>query len=238
MNPIQAELLARSAWSVRIVKRASIGVAVFALLACASEIPAPSWQLNAYGAAERGVQAYFEGRERTEESDFAQARLELARTGDPAQMARLELLRCAAQLASLVVQSCAGFAPLARDSTAAERAYAQYLEGASLTAGEIDLLPSAQRAPATAAPMQLANILSVQKDPLARLVAAGAVFARGDASPAIVQVAVDTASAQGWARPLLAWLGVQLRLAEAAGTKDDADRIRRRIYLIVQGAVR
>jgi hypothetical protein len=69
-------------------------------------------------------------------------------------------------------------------------------------------------------------------DPLSRLVAAGALFQSGRASPAVVAQAVDTASAQGWRRPLLAWLGVQARLAEQASDADGAARIRRRIQLV------
>jgi hypothetical protein len=44
--------------------------------------------------------------------------------------------------------------------------------------------------------------------------------------------AVDTASAQGWRRPLLAWLNVQLQRAEKAGDAQEADRLRRRLALV------
>ena len=66
----------------------------------------------------------------------------------------------------------------------------------------------------------------------ARLVAAGVLFQAGRASPDLLALAVDTASAQGWRRPLLAWLGVQARRAEAAGAVDEAARIRRRMALV------
>jgi hypothetical protein len=67
-------------------------------------------------------------------------------------------------------------------------------------------------------------------------VAAGVVLRTGQADPQVLQLAVDTASAQGWRRPLLAWLGVQLKLAEQRGGGDDADRLRRRIALVGGGA--
>jgi len=44
--------------------------------------------------------------------------------------------------------------------------------------------------------------------------------------------AIDIASAQGWRRPLLAWLGVQEKRAEAAGDREVLERIRRRIALV------
>jgi len=69
-------------------------------------------------------------------------------------------------------------------------------------------------------------------DPLARLIAAGVLLRQGRASPAVVAQAVDTASQQGWRRPLLAWLGVQQRLAQQAGRPEDAARLRRRMDLV------
>ena len=51
----------------------------------------------------------------------------------------------------------------------------------------------------------------------------------------MIAVAVDPAASQGWRRPLLAWLGVQLRLAEQAGAIDETQRLRRRIALVQGG---
>jgi hypothetical protein len=70
---------------------------------------------------------------------------------------------------------------------------------------------------------------------LSRLVAAGVLFETNRADPQVVQIAIDTASAQGWRRPLLAWLSVQLKRVEAAGANDEAQQLRRRIA-IVEGA--
>jgi hypothetical protein len=68
-------------------------------------------------------------------------------------------------------------------------------------------------------------------DPLARLVAAGALFKAGRIVPADIVAATETASSQGWRRPLLMWLGVQFKRAEAAGDVAAIERIRRRIAL-------
>ena len=69
-------------------------------------------------------------------------------------------------------------------------------------------------------------------NPLARLVAAGVLVRRGATNRAAIEVAVDTASDQGWRRPLLAWLTLQRTLAEQAGDTAAADRLRRRIELV------
>jgi hypothetical protein len=46
-------------------------------------------------------------------------------------------------------------------------------------------------------------------------------------------VAINTASAQGWRRAVLAWLNVQLQRAEQAGDTAEAERLRRRIKLAI-----
>ena len=189
------------------------------LAACSSGPKQPDWQLEAKGSTDRAVAAYLEGNTRVEAVEFTRARSEISSTGNMALMAKVELLRCATRVASLVFESCTGFEKLRQDTAPAERAYADYLMG-TLQPQDAALLPSSQRAPGADA------------EPLSKLVAAGARFRAGNASPALIQQAVDTASAQGWRRPLLAWLGVQAALAEKAGALEEAARLRRRIALV------
>ena len=210
--------------------KASIVALLAALLAgCANRPQAPDWQGNAKSATERAVAAYLVGNTRVEAAELASARAEVSRTGRVDLLARVELSHCAAQVASLVFAPCAAFEPLRADAAAPERAYAEYLLGkltpAAATSADAALLPEAHRGVAPAA----------ITDPLARLIAAGVLFEAGQADPPLIALAVDTASAQGWRRPLLAWLGVQLARAEQAGAVDEADRLRRRVAL-VQGS--
>jgi hypothetical protein len=71
-------------------------------------------------------------------------------------------------------------------------------------------------------------------DPLSRLVASGVLMRSGRASPPVIAGAVEAASAQGWRRPLLAWLGVQAMRAEQTGDAQEAQRIKRRIALVTE----
>ena len=50
-------------------------------------------------------------------------------------------------------------------------------------------------------------------------------------APELLVLAAETASAQGWRRPLLAWLGVAAQRAEQAGAAEEAQRLRRRMAL-------
>ena len=209
-------------------------LAATALLAACSSTPLPpDWQLQAKPALEGAVSAQLQGDSRVAQREFERARGLLARTGQPALLARGELMRCAAQVASLDFAPCDGFERLRADTPAAEQAYADHLAGRALPREAIELLPPPQRAAASAiASKGPAPSLQSVDDPLSRLIAAALLFRAGQADPATIALAADTASAQGWRRPLLAWLEVQARLAERAGANDEAQRLRRRIAIV------
>jgi hypothetical protein len=199
---------------------------IVVLAACSSNPPAPDWQMNAKSASERSTAAYLAGNARIDAAELVRARAEVARTGRADLLARVELAHCAAQVASLVLEPCGAFEALRVDVAAPERAYADYL-AAKLAAANAVLLPEAHRAVANN-PAALQGI----NDPLARQVAAGVLFASNRADPRVIEIAIDTASSQGWRRPLLAWLNVELKRAEAAGATSDAERLRRRIAIV------
>ena len=202
-----------------------------ALWGCSSTPPPPDWQLNAQGSAQRAVDAWLSGDSRIADAEWRVAERETRRTADPTQLARLALLRCAAQVAALDGAPCAEFAPHAADAAAPEPAYHRYL-AAQATAADAVHLPEAQRPLVALDAAALQAQLPKVSDALSRLVAAGVAFRRGQASPAVVAVAVDTASAQGWTRPLMAWLLVQRDAALQAGQTEEAARIERRLALL------
>jgi hypothetical protein len=210
------------------MRRASIvGLAAAALLAvaCASGPPTPAWQLDAASAADDAVQAWLDGDARVEAQAAARMREAIGRTGRTALLARAELLRCAARVAALQFETCTAFETLRADAEPADLAYADYLAGRPVA--DAAALPAAQRAALQGGSAALAGI----DDPLARLVAAGVLLRAGRADPALLQQAADTASAQGWRRAVLAWLGVLKARAEAAGDTAEAARLQRRIDL-------
>lgn len=206
-----------------------LAVVTTLLAGCGNKPRTPDWQMNAHDSLERYVTAYMTGNARVEAAEFERARNALSATGQAGLVARAELTRCAARIASLVVQPCEGFETLRADAPAAERAYADYLAG-RIAPADVPLLPAQHRA--VAAGQGDAAALGAIEDPLSRLVAAGVLFRSGRASPQVLVLASDTASAQGWRRPLLAWLGVQAQRAEQAGATEEAQRLRRRIALV------
>ncbi len=209
------------------------GIVATSLVACAAAPPPPDWQIEAHGAIERAVAAYLDGNTQVEAAEAARAHHAAAATGRPSEVARIELVRCAARAASLEFGPCTGFEPWRADAAPAERAYADYL-AALATPAQAELLPPAQRDATAATAQASAQALAAIADPLSRLVAAGVMLESGRASPAAIALAADTASAQGWRRPLAAWLGVQRDLAERSGDRSEAARLQRRIDLALQ----
>jgi hypothetical protein len=232
--------------------RAALLIALATGLAgCAGGPPVPAWQSQAESAAARYQRAVLEGATGAAQAEFNRARNALTATGDETQVAQVELLRCALAVASLAGGACPGFETLRADSTPAQRAYADHLAGRVLSAAEVGLLPAPQReagavlarlaagSPAPGAPAvpqaradAVAAALARMEDPLSRLVAAGVAMQAGQGSARLLQLAVDTAAAQGWRRPLLAWLQAQALLAERTGDAQVAQRARARLRLV------
>lgn len=176
------------------------------MAACSNNPPVPAWQQNAFDSMQVFQQLYLNGDTAGADTEFKRARSELTATGRADLVARAELIRCAAQVASLVFEPCKGFEPLRQDAGAVERAYAAYLEG---------------RGPHAAT-----------NEPFSRLVAYGVQMRTASIDPLGIANAVEISSSQGWRRALLAWLGVQLKRAEQAGDSETATRLKRRIELV------
>jgi hypothetical protein len=207
---------------------AALSVAAL-LVGCAGASPAPEWRLGAQGSLRSFESAFLRGETRVAEQAFTHARRELASTGDAELVARAELTRCALRVASLEFDDCPGFVPLAQDAGAAARAYAAYI-GGRWQGIDATLLPTRHRA--VLARGGDGGALDAIEDPVSRLVAAGALFRVGRSAPSDIVAAVETAATNGWRRPLLAWLGVQEKRAQAAGDAQAAAAIRRRIELV------
>ena len=180
---------------------------MIALLAGCGSGPQPAdWQLNAVQAMQAFERHYLLGSTAAAEAEFILARRELARTGRADLVARAELRRCAVRAASLEFDECPAFEALRAAAGPEELAYRNYLDG-----------KGAHQA---------------TDEPISRLVAAAVQLKTGQLAPAGIAAAVELASAQGWRRPLLAWLGVQAKRADDAGDAETAARIRRRMDLI------
>ena len=205
-------------------------ILMFGFVGCAStDMPPPDWQLNAHSSLKNSVTAYLVGNIKTADLEFARVRTEIASTGRTDVLARVELVRCAAYVASLEFKDCTAFQKLLNDAADSERVYADYLAGRWVDLNTA-MLPVQHRGVVAGEDEALSSI----EDPLSRLVAAGVLFKLGRTTPELVTLAIKTSSDQGWRRPLLAWLGVAIRRAEKLGNDEEALYIQRRIDLVTE----
>jgi hypothetical protein len=199
------------------------------LVGCASGPLTPDWQMNAHAALTASTSAFLEGNTRLADAELARSRAEIARTGRLDLLARAELTRCAALVASLEFGPCPAYEALDRDAGPAERAYADFLAG-HWSALDAAALPPQYRA--LVASKGEASAFAAIQDPLSLLVAAGVLLRMERLTPAGFDAATEVASAQGWRRPLLAWLGLQAERAAALGDTVTLQRLQRRRNLV------
>ena len=219
----------------RVGRIARSTAASFALLLAACSSPPPlEWQANAKAALDDAVAAYLVGdtrvaNARIRSSPGASSRAPAARTRSHWRSSHAARCRSPASTSGRA-QGSSSFGPTPLLQNARTRTT---LSGRVQTS-EVALLPEPHRALAArdlSGDAAAAALKSID-DPLSRLVATGVLFQTGRANPAAIALAADTASAQGWRRPLLAWLGVQLALAQKAGDQTGAEQLRRRIALV------
>lgn len=204
----------------------------FTLSACGGGTSVPDWQIDAQTATQRYTRYFLAGQVQRAEASFTQARKAVAATGNINAVSHIELVRCGLQTATLDFSPCTGYNQLAAlASDPADAAYARFISGDWQGLNRALLPPQyAAFAAATAPnPVETQRLIRAINDPISRLIATGLSFRRGRMDDATLQAAIDTASAQGWRRPLLTYLKLQQQR-----TIDPATRaaIRARIELV------
>jgi len=215
---------------IRVPALAAVTVAL--LSACAGGPPPADWQIAGHTGLARFGQAWLSGETRSAEVPMASARQSIASTGRLDLAARLELARCGYLTAGLVFECAALTSEIRTQATADDQAYARFLQGdwSGLEAHHLEaryrpLLQAKDAAGRNDAAHAIA-------DPVSQLIAAALLLRRNEATPALITTAIDTASAQGWRRPLLAWLGIAKQRAEQAGDTRARAHYQQRISLI------
>lgn len=213
------------------------------LAACGSQPPVPDWKLGAETASGRATVAYLRGEQRVAELQWQKAREEVRSTADVPTAARLELMRCAAQVAGFDWSACSAYETLARDAGPEQQAYARYLQGEP-RAEDVALLPPAQQPlarllvsrDASLADARVQAVIASISDPLSRLVALAVALRSGMDCAALLEPAVETASQQGWRRPLMAWLLLQRDAALGSLDQQTAAKAAARLQLLMGNA--
>jgi hypothetical protein len=166
---------------------------------------------------------------------FRKAVEEIKKSGDLDLLGKVWLTRMALQVAVLDEPDEGDYSRIeAVQSVPANRNFYLFLKGDAAAAGELlpaqyrTFLPALQGGNATETEIAVAKI----DDPLSRLIAAGLTVRRHAENEALLQMAVETASRNGWKRGLLAWLKRLAVFYEASGEAAKGAAVRQRIDLI------
>ena len=203
------------------------------LAACGSGgPPPPDWKVDSADLIDRYKKHALLGENTLSERYFQQAVSATGGAGRAADTARLWLVRCATRRAMLIDDACTEYADLASiEPNATDNAYYQFIT-LRWDITDASLLASHHRDLVRAPTGKKQALLSQVSDPLARLLQASLLIMRQESDMATLTLATETASSQGWRQPLLTYLKLQEKQAEALGNRAEQTRLTKRIQLV------
>lgn len=201
------------------------------LAGCANNAPSKDWSNNTYANQQLAMKYLLSGDQKKSQAVIAQLRKDLASTAKVDLAAKIELSLCATEQAYLVMPPCENFEKLKIDANPQDLAYAQFLTGQWQNL-PTQLLPEQYQT--LVQHSQPESQLAQMTSPLSRLIAGSVLLQRNQLSPNGLELMVVTASNEGWRRPLLAWLSVQLNVFERQQQTEQALQIKRRIQMLEQ----
>jgi hypothetical protein len=209
---------------------------VLMICACGSATPAPVWQDNAYRHLEDYKINFLAGKEDATEPHFIKARREITAGNDLSLLTTAYLTNYALHTASLERFDAAEFAKLQRlEPNAANMSYCHFLKG-NFNAANVQELPTRyagiMKAAAGRDAVLAAREIAAIDDPLSRLIACGVWVKYMPYDESILQIAINTASANGWRRPLWAYLDKLQTYYLERGDKIKAGIIKDRLDLL------
>jgi hypothetical protein len=212
---------------------------VLLICACGSLMPVPDWKDKAGRYLEEYTTAFLTGRELSTDPHFVKATREIAAGNDMRLLAIAYLTKYALHTASLERFDDSEFLKIERlEPDAVDMAYCRFLQGnfadvdaAALPSRYAGVLKAAARRDVALA----AHEISAMGDPLSRLVAAGVWVNHMPFDETILQTAIDTAAANGWRRPLWAYLEKLHAFYLEGGDQSKARAVKNRLELLKKG---
>ena len=207
------------------------------LAGCASR-PAPEWIGASYNHLESFKRHYLRGDEILAEKSFQRALEEIRTSGDIDAMAKGCLVRFAVRTAVLEAFDDREYLRLSTlRSSLPHLDYYSFLKG-SFAEVAADRLPVQYRpflkALLKGDPGDIEREAIRIEDPLSRLIAAGLIVRDRQASEQLLNGAIETASQQGWKKPLLAYLKKLERYYDSVKETSKAAEVRKRLEWIGQ----
>jgi hypothetical protein len=207
------------------------------LLAGCGAKPAPVWIAAGHKQLETFKQDFLTGRASAiTEIHFRNAVEEIKKGGNVDLLGKTWLTRMALQVAVREeLEEGEYLKTEAAEAVPANRNFYRFLKGDAAMV-DVSLLPESYRpfwmAFRSGDAAKAAVAITAIDDPLSRLIASGLAVRHRLENDAILQIAIETASRNGWKRALLAWLERLKSSREAAGDAEKASAIRSRIELM------
>lgn len=218
------------------MKKILIFLTALMIASCASTADVPAWKDKAWRYLEDYKSLFLAGKEDAAEPHFVKATREMAAGNDVQLLMTAYLTKCALHAASLERFETTDFARAYRlEPNPANMAYCHFLKG-NFSAVDLNVLPARYAGIVKAATARdavlAARELGAMDDPLSRLVACGVWVKYLPYDENILQTAIGTASANGWRRPLWAYLETLQAYYLERGDTGKAEAVKLRLDVI------
>lgn len=207
----------------------------FIIAGCGSK-PIPDWRYESSGQLENYKKNYLKGRDQVAEFHFRKALEEVKRSGDLKIISKVYLTKYAIKVALLediIDSEYPDIEVIEPDSE--NRNFFVFLKG-NFSVVEASLLPkqygSFLKACIGGKETLINDEISKIDDPLSKLVAIGIIVKKNIYNEATLLFAIDTASINGWQKPLLAYLDTLQHFYEAKNEKEKAAKVQQKIKVI------
>jgi hypothetical protein len=213
----------------------SIFVCLLALTGCSSH-SVPDWKNIGYNQLENYKKNYLIGRDFIAETNFRKATDEIKNSGDLDTLAKTYLTKFGVQTAVLETFRDDEYLDIEEILPNPDylnffnflRGIIAYVDGGRLPSRYRGVYHAIQAKDTAELERQINGI----DDPLSRLIATGVAVKQQCYNESILKDAVDTASANGWRKPLLVYLAQLQLLYEKDKSAEKADKIRKTILLL------
>jgi len=218
------------------MKKILIFLMIIVLTGCSSSVQAPAWQNKAASQLEEYKINFLTGKETSSEPHFARARKEISSGNDLNLLAIAYLTKYALHTACLESFDSVDFARLYRlEPNPANMAYCHFLKG-NFSAVDAGFFPARYAGVLKAALSRDASAgireISLIDDSFSRLVACGVWVRYLPVNEDILLLAISTASAAGWQKPLFAYLAKLQTFYTERGEAGKAEAVRLRLEIL------
>jgi hypothetical protein len=212
---------------------------IFMLLficACSSSQPIPQWKDTASRQLENYKTNFLTDKEDADEPHFIKARNAISSNNDLQMLAKAYLIKYALHTAVLEDFDDSDFLRIDKlEPNAANRAYYDLLKGNISQLNEAKLKPVYQKLLRLMRDKNLsvaAREISSIDDPLSRLIACGIWVKYMPYNEDVIKLAINTASQDGWKKPLWAYLTKLQKYYLDRQETDKAETIKERLELL------